>query len=221
MRKSTDTAFSHPLASSSARSKSCSNLAVLPHEDTITLVEEEGEGSVATTTPTAQSAAAAIRSGTGSSSTIGFLGNSKRGNKKDINNNNNNNNSNSSNKKDKGEREASLTLTLGSTSFLDTTVFDGLQRLYVTDSRNSTTNISREDRIQGVVRVCTICWTPPPIGDAGVVLPVFSGNGGEEREKEKEKEKATPPPKNPATIQMAHGRRYYVEDFLKRTKLTR
>ena len=219
MRKSTDTAFSHPLASSSARSKSCSNLAVLPHEDTITLVEEEGEGSVATTTPTAQSAAAAIRSGTGSSSTIGFLGNSKRDNKKDINNNNNNNNSN--NKKDKGEREASLTLTLGSTSFLDTTVFDGLQRLYVTDSRNSTTNISREDRIQGVVRVCTICWTPPPIGDAGVVLPVFSGNGGEEREKEKEKEKAAPPPKNPATIQMAHGRRYYVEDFLKRTKLTR
>lgn len=90
-----------------------------------------------------------------------------------------------------------LTLVLAGTSFLDTTISESGERLYVIDTKGARTNISREDPVQGVAHVGAVSWLDDKAEDRPLV------------------------PRHRATIQMAHGRRYFVDEFLRRTKLTR
>lgn len=92
-----------------------------------------------------------------------------------------------------------LILALASTSFLDTTISESGERLYVIDTKGVRTTICREDPIQGVAHVGAVIWT-------------HDGENARERPAGL---------KSLATIQMSHGRRYYAEEFLRRTKLTR
>ncbi|KAL5507050.1 hypothetical protein ACEPAH_6506 [Sanghuangporus vaninii] len=89
-----------------------------------------------------------------------------------------------------------LTLVLSGTSFLDTTISESGERLYVIDTKGARTNISREDPVQGVAHVGAVNWLDDKVEDRPHT------------------------PRHRATIQMAHGRRYFVDDFLRRTKLT-
>ncbi|EJD03222.1 uncharacterized protein FOMMEDRAFT_20387 [Fomitiporia mediterranea MF3/22] len=92
--------------------------------------------------------------------------------------------------------EPLLTLVLASTSFLDTTISESGERLYVINTKGARTNIARDDPVQGVAHVGAVTWVDENDADKPVGF------------------------RSSATIQMAHGRQYYVEDFLKRTKLT-
>ncbi|KAL5484970.1 hypothetical protein ACEPAI_7612 [Sanghuangporus weigelae] len=89
-----------------------------------------------------------------------------------------------------------LTLVLSGTSFLDTTISETGERLYVIDTKGPRTNISREDPVQGVAHVGAVNWLDDKVEDRSLS------------------------PRHRATIQMAHGRRYSVDEFLRRTKLT-
>ncbi|KAL5528201.1 hypothetical protein ACEPAF_7337 [Sanghuangporus sanghuang] len=89
-----------------------------------------------------------------------------------------------------------LTLVLSGTSFLDTTISESGERLYVIDTKGARTNISREDPVQGVAHVGAVNWLDDKVEDRPLI------------------------PRHRATIQMAHGRRYFVDEFLRRTKLT-
>ena len=69
--------------------------------------------------------------------------------------------------------------------------------MYTIDTKGARTNISREDPVQGAVHAGAIYWIDDTIEDRPLGM------------------------KSTTTIQMAHGRRYFVEEFLRRTKLTR
>ncbi|KAL5524012.1 hypothetical protein ACEPAG_8185 [Sanghuangporus baumii] len=89
-----------------------------------------------------------------------------------------------------------LTLVLSGSSFLDTTISENGERLYVIDTKGARTNISREDPVQGVAHVGAVHWLDDKVEDRSLS------------------------PRHRATIQMAHGRRYSVDEFLRRPKLT-
>ena len=91
-----------------------------------------------------------------------------------------------------------LTLLLSTTSFLNATISeaDQVQRLYTIDSKGPRTDIRRDDTVQGATVVGTIRWRP-----------------------ENDDERIPFGLKSNVTIGMAHGRKRFVEDFLKSNPL--
>ncbi|KAH8119443.1 hypothetical protein DFH11DRAFT_446511 [Phellopilus nigrolimitatus] len=89
-----------------------------------------------------------------------------------------------------------LTLLLASTSFLDTTITNDGERLYVIETQGSKTNICREDAVQGLAHVGAISWRNEDAEHKPLSI------------------------RSSVTVQMAHGRERYVEEFLRRTKLS-
>ena len=91
-----------------------------------------------------------------------------------------------------------MTLRLSSTSFLETTISDDLQcqQLYAIRTRGAHTTVSREDAVQGQIRVGVIYWKT-----------------------EREEERKSFGPRCEVTVQMANGRRRPLDDFLRSNKL--